>query len=284
VAQHEATLHDGSVIEVAVRGDGRAIMLPVRPDPVTGPQAGALRQWGTDPELGSRLVDGLAEHHRVIAADYEGHRMAHPAPGTLSPDTVAQDLLAIADAAGARRFAYYGYSWLALCGFQLAIRSSRVRALAMGGFPPIEGPYAEMLAVTEAAWQMSLAAPAGDAAAEAEPGDWSAIRVSTSGDQTRQFATFYQALQGFDDSAAQAALTIPRLVLVGAEDEVDYGPGWGDVHVSIAGPVVRHQDQLWADGWLVHVLPGATHMTAMQADAVLPVLVDWLKAQAAPSD
>jgi pimeloyl-ACP methyl ester carboxylesterase len=284
VAQHEATLHDGSVIEVAVRGDGRPIMLPVRPDPVTGPQAGTLRQWGTDPELGSRLVDGLAEHHRVIAADYEGHRMAHPAPGTLSPDTVAQDLLAIADAAGARRFAYYGYSWLALCGFQLAIRSSRVRALAMGGFPPIEGPYAEMLAVTEAAWQMSIAAPAGDAAPEREPGGWGAVRVSTSGDQTRQFATFYQALQGFDDSAAQAALTIPRLVLVGAEDEVDYGLGWGDVHVSIAGPVVRHQDQLWADGWLVHVLPGATHMTAMQADAVLPVLVDWLKAQAAPSD
>lgn len=61
-----------------------------------------------------------------MAADYEGQLTAHPKPETLTAANVAADLLAIADAAGADRFAYYGYSWLALAGFQLALRTDRL--------------------------------------------------------------------------------------------------------------------------------------------------------------
>jgi len=42
----DATLHDGSIIEIEVDGEGPTLLLPVNPQPVTGPQAEAMRQWG----------------------------------------------------------------------------------------------------------------------------------------------------------------------------------------------------------------------------------------------
>lgn len=59
---------------------------------------------------------------------YEGHLM-NPQPDTLTPENIASDLFAVADAAGAGRFACYGYSWLALSRMQLAIRTDRRTAL-----------------------------------------------------------------------------------------------------------------------------------------------------------
>ncbi len=111
-------------------GDGPAP--PARP--VEGAQAEELRRWGADPALGRSLIDGLSDAFRVVAFDYEGQVLQVPKPDTLTPANVAGDLLAVADAAGADRFAYYGYSWLALAGLQLAIRTDRLAALVMGGF------------------------------------------------------------------------------------------------------------------------------------------------------
>src|SRR4029450_2888855 len=140
-----ARLHDGSAIEVQVHGEGPALLLPVNPRPGQGPQAGVLRRWGNDPALGRSLIDGLKDAFRVVAFDYEGQVLAIPKPDTLVPDNLAKDFLAVADSAGAERFAWYGYSWLAVGGLQLAIRTDRVAALVMGGFPPIDGPYAAYL-------------------------------------------------------------------------------------------------------------------------------------------
>ena len=125
---------------------------------IEGEAAEQMRAWGADPSLGHTLATGLAEAgFRVVTADYEGHLVQHPKPTTLTAAAVAADLLAIADAAGADRFAYYGYSWLALAGLQLALRTDRLTALAMGGYPPLGGPYAAMLSVTAAAHRMAIA-------------------------------------------------------------------------------------------------------------------------------
>ncbi|WP_244292683.1 hypothetical protein [[Micrococcus luteus] ATCC 49442] len=87
--QPGAVLHDGSTIAVTVQGDGPAILLPVSPATHTAAEAESLRQWGADPDLGPNLMTGLAPTNRVIAADYEAHRMANPAPATLTPDNIA---------------------------------------------------------------------------------------------------------------------------------------------------------------------------------------------------
>jgi pimeloyl-ACP methyl ester carboxylesterase len=259
-----AQLHDGSTLEIEIHGKGPALLLPVNPTPIEGPQADELRKYGADPVLGRSLIGGVSDVFRVVAFDYEGHVLRTPKPTTLTPDNVVADLLAIADAAQADRFAYYGYSWLGMIGLQLAIRTPRLEALTMGGFPPIDGPYAEMLRVTTAAYQMA------GGAQPAEADEWSTAGMSKG--QTQQFVTLYQALQGFDDHTAQAQITCPRLCFVGSADEIQYGENWGNVFVSLAGPIVRERAQLEALGWEVRVLSGLDHMQAMQAAQVVPLL------------
>jgi pimeloyl-ACP methyl ester carboxylesterase len=280
----EARLHDGSTIAVEVHGRGPTVLLPVNPRPVEGPQAEELRRWGVDPALGRSLIDGLSDAFEVVAFHYEGHVLDVPKPDTLTPANLAGDLLAVADAAGADRFAYYGYSWLALAGLQLAIRTDRLSALVMGGFPPLEGPYPEMLAVTAATHELAVASSAstpGTATPQPsqEPSDeldWSQAEVSLTEAQTRQFVTLYQALQDFDDRGAQARLGCPRLCLVGSEDQITYDERWGGVQVRMAGPVIGRRAELEALGWQVQVLEGLDHIQAMQAAQVLPILRPWL--------
>lgn len=270
-----ARLHDGTHIDVLVVGAGPQVLLPVRAHPHDEATAAGMRQWGADPDAGPTLVHGLADRCTVVAADYEGHRLAHPAPRTLTAANVAGDLLAIADAAGAERFWCYGYSWLALAALQIAVRTDRLDGLIMGGYPPIGGPYSAMLAVTRAAHEMARphADPAGT---DIAPGDWDAVQVQTDRDQTRQFLTLYEDLQDFDDAAAAHRLSIPRFCFVGELDNIDYGPQWGNVRVVIADALRDHREELEAAGWVVELLPNRDHMTAMHADAVLSLLRRWL--------
>ncbi|WP_433416724.1 alpha/beta hydrolase [Microtetraspora malaysiensis] len=292
----EVKLHDGSTIEIEVHGAGPTVLLPVNPRPAEGPKADEMRKWGTDPALGRSLVEGLGDAFQVAAFDYEGHLMATPKADTLTPDAVAADLLAVADAVGADRFGYYGYSWLALSGLQLAIRTDRLSALVMGGFPPLGGPYDGMLKVTTATHELAAAAAHApqdqqdrqDRQAPAEqPGDgqtageydWDTAEVTISEPQARQFVTLYEALRGFDDRAAQPLIGCPRLCFVGSADEISYGERWGDVHVSLAGPIINRRAELEALGWDVRVLDGLDHTQAMQPTHVLPVLRPWLLAR-----
>jgi len=279
----EARLHDASTMDVEVHGDGPTVLLAVNPRPVEGPQAEELRRWGADPALGRSLIEGLSDAFRVVAFDYEGQVLQAPKPDTLTPANVAGDLLAVADAAGADRFAYYGYSWLALAGLQLAIRTDRLAALVMGGFPPVGGPYAQMLRVTTATHAMASSASAPSTASTSPPSkepsdapDWSQVEVSLTQAQTRQFVTLYQALQDFDDRAVQARIGCPRLCFVGSADEITYDQRWGGVQVRIAGPVIDRRAELEALGWQVQVLDGLDHTQAMQAAHVLPILRPWL--------
>lgn len=275
----EAVLHDGSIIPVSIHGDGPALLLPVRLKPYSPAEAETMRKWGGDPDLGPALVAGLSGTNRVIVADYEGHRMAQPAAETLTPDNLVADLLAIADAGGADAFGYYGYSWLALAGLQLALRSNRLRVLAMGGFPPREGPYRSMLSVTRAAHAASSRPPDPSAVAveDAEPGDWDSVAVEATEAQTRQFVTLYEALQDFDDGAPSVPPGLSRIAFAGADDQIDYSPEWGGVRVSIGAPLAKHRDELTAAGWDVQVVPGLDHLGAMQSSVVLPILIGWLQ-------
>ena len=274
----EALLHDGTAIPVLVSGDGRALLIPADLKPRSESEAQTMRDWGGDPALGPTLVSALSQSYRVVAADYEGHRMAHPAPDTLTPENVAADFLAIADAAHADTFGYYGYSWLALCGLQLAIRTNRLWALIMGGFPPLEGPYKSMLAVTRAAHSAAARSSEQSPAVNlpVEPGDWDAATIQTTEAQTRQFVTLYEALQDFDDSTVALARELPRLAFAGSADQIIYGPRWGDVTVRIGEPLAAHERELIEAGWGVQVLPALDHLSAMHSDVVVPLLQAWL--------
>ncbi|HEY8472374.1 MAG TPA: alpha/beta hydrolase [Natronosporangium sp.] len=267
-------LPGGGSIEVAVAGTGPAVMLLVDPRPATGEQADELRNWGVDPQLGRTLLNGLRDRFTVIGVPYEAYALANPRPETLTPDAVAADLLAIADAAGADRFGCYGYSWLAVVALQLALRTDRVAALAMGGFPPVDGPYREMLAVTTATHE--IATGLRPRQVDNPESEWDRGEMTLSPAQTGQFVTFYRALEAFDARAALDRVGCPRLCFAGTADRIEYGERWGGVVVDIAGPVRMNEAELRTTGWTVHLLDGLDHVQAMQPPQVLPVLRPWL--------
>ncbi|MFC3743789.1 alpha/beta fold hydrolase [Paractinoplanes deccanensis] len=254
-------------MDVEVFGAGPTVLLPMSTAVTPEPQASQMRAWGAEPDTGHLLATGLASAgFRVVAADYEGHRARHPAPGTLTTDAVAADLLALA---GSDDFAYYGYSWLALAGLQLAIRTDRMTALVMGGYPPLGGPYAEMLAVTRAAHRMAGSPPPEQ---EVTPGDWDSVGVTASPEQTAQYVTLYESLMSFDERAALEKLHIPRTAFAGADDNIQYGPKWGDIRVPIADRLAANSASLKALGWDVVLIPDVDHMAGMRPGIVLPLL------------
>jgi hypothetical protein len=68
----QATLHDGSTIEIEVYSDsGPSRLLPVHPQAVTGPLAEQMRQYGADPALGPSLINGLCDVFRVVTKTTE---------------------------------------------------------------------------------------------------------------------------------------------------------------------------------------------------------------------
>jgi pimeloyl-ACP methyl ester carboxylesterase len=278
-----ARLHDGAQLTVSVFGSGPAVLMPVDPTVIEGEAADQARAWGADPNAGPTVATALADAgFRAVMAGYEAHLAQHPKPHTLTADAVAGDLLAIADAAGADRFAYYGYSWLGLAGLQLAVRTDRLTALVMGGFPPLGGPYPAMLAVTRSAHRQAVEAQGRPPAAPVEltPGDWDSAELSLTPDQTQQYVTLYESLMDFDERAALDRLAIPRLAFAGDNDTVAYGPKWDNAVVEIAGPLRANRDELVKRGWTVELLPDADHMSGMHAARVLPLLIPWLTAHA----
>lgn len=281
------TLADGSTLEVGLTGKpgGKIIMLPIAKKSVSGHEAESLIMWGVDPELGKHFVEGLSDLFQVLHFDYEGHRFQYPLPDRLTPDAIALDFLRIADEMRIETFSYYGYSWLALAGLQLVIRTNRLESLVMGGFPPYEGPYREMLTVTAKTHEQAL--PPSPSLKESmqdfgspEEIDWDQVQVALDPNQTKQFLTLYQSLSDFDDTSVQQELTLPRLAFAGEADRIEYGENFGSVTVDIAGRLRKNEQALRRLGWDVALLPGKDmdHTKAMQPETVLPLIKPWLAA------
>jgi len=211
-------LIDETELKVGLVGnpDSPTIMLPGAKKSVYGQEADNLRLWGVDPELGKHFIEGLVDKFQVLYFDYEGHRLQHPSPENLTPENLVKDLLTIADEMNVKMFSYFGYSWLALVGLQLAIRTARLKSLIMGGFPPLDGPYKEMMVVTNKTYEQALyhqnsSVIKDDAHINPEKVDWENIEVQIDTNQTKQFVTMYKNLMEFDDRDIQPKLVIPRL-------------------------------------------------------------------------
>lgn len=287
-------MKNGSELEVGLTGnpDRKVIMLPIAKKSVTGQEAETLKLWGVDPELGAKFIAGLSDEFQILHFDYEGHYMAHPYPEHFTSEYITQDLLRIADQMNMKRFSYYGYSWLALVGLQVAIRTNRLESLIMGGFPPYKGPYEEMRVVTARTYEAALKQhgklehePEGQASMNSEQMcpeevDWDNIQIQIDPAQTKQFVTMYQSLLDFDDQLIQDQLSIPRLTFAGEKDTIVYGEKFGNVTVDITGRLQKNKKILENFGWTVEIIKGADmdHTKAMQPSTVLPIILPWLKA------
>ena len=237
---------NGDALYFSVAGEGPALVLGY---PFAGP-------GGPDAAPADAFLEHLVDRFRVIVAHYPRGigNSAPPAPDVTTADHVSTELLAIASAADADRFAYWGYSWGGVTGLQLACRTDRLTALVIGGWPPLGGPYDDMRAMT-----------AGAAANPDLPADERA--------SINAYAAYYRSLEGWDDNQV-AAITCPKLVYVGGDDVVVQG----GVTVRLTDLVEAHHDALVAQDWSVHVLPGLDHAGAMYgAEQVVPPVRAFLE-------
>jgi pimeloyl-ACP methyl ester carboxylesterase len=244
-----AVAHDGVPIEIHVYGSGPCVLMhPLPAYPGFDDATLKLKK-----HLDEELVASLSARYRLVMFEYPGD----PKPATLTPTNVVADLLAIADAASADRFAWCGYSWTAIIGVQLAIRTDRLTALIAGGWPPIGGRFDHLLDMTthpeEHSWALD-AAP-------------NAIH--------EQFATFYREMQAFDDRAAQLLISCPRLCVVGGGDD-EGGTGVSKI-------VAEHRAELEELGWDVEIVGDGDHYFTLQPEVFVPLIAEWLDAHLRPA-
>lgn len=216
---------------------------------VFGEEAGTIRD---------QFLAGLTDRYQVLLADYPSiGRSEDIPPGQLTVDRVCSDLLAVASAAGFNDFIYWGYSWGAAVGLQLAARSGRLAGLVMGGWPPLGAQYADVLAASveqienpPAAVQVVLRSPA----------------------QYAQWSHFYRSLGEWSEAELARRLALPRLAFAGDRGDVMAG----NYLIRNASTLRSRKAELEAMGWEVALIPNADHSVGMQPAKVLPLVRDFL--------
>lgn len=208
----------------------------------------------------SGFLDRLTDRYRVLVVDYPsiGKSRSIP-PGELTADRVCADLLGVADAAGFDRFAWWGYSWGAQAGLQLASRTDRLSALVVGGWSPLGGPYADILRASEV---------------NVENPPASAMVVLREPAQYAQWVTYNRSVQNWPEASAVARIDCPRLAYAGADADVDPG----GVPVRYATALREHRAELERMGWRVVLLPDQGHAVGLEPEIVVPIVREFLDA------
>src|SRR5215471_530382 len=192
------------------------------------------------------FYDQLTDRYRVVVIGDVGTDNSPAGIASLTADRLCADILAVADAAGVDRFAWFGFSFGSVVGLQLASRTSRLSALVCGGWPPLGGQYAETLAYAEA---------------EAAQG-----RVTP-------FLTFYRSVRGWPEREAVSKFTCPRMAFVGNKEEFVVGAA---TRIRIGPLIAEHRAELERLGWTVQLIDGFGHELGGRPDVIVPILRRFL--------
>lgn len=254
----------------------------------------------TKASFATQLPALAAAGYRAVAPTMRGYTPeALAADGDYHAVRMAEDVLAIADAAGARRFHLIGHDWGATIGFAVVgMAPDRVASFAALAVPhPVrfgEAYAADPTQQARSAYILAFQSPDAEAMIAADdlaylerlwrawsPG-WD-IPAAALAEMRATFAApgvlsaalgYYR--QAFDAAspagqATQRALAgpfaVPTLGICGAED--------GCIGADIFAAAMRAED--FTAGLAVHTIAGAGHFLHQEApDRVNPLLIDWL--------
>ncbi|WP_425588262.1 4-carboxymuconolactone decarboxylase [Streptomyces tremellae] len=215
-----------------------------------------------------RQVPELAKQWCVVRFDLPGHGGAPAVPAASVPD-LAQRLVDTLDGLGIQRFGYAGCALGAAVGTELALRRpDRVASLALVAASPRFGTADEfrqrgVIVRANGLEPMARSAPERwftPAFAAAQPAivEWAVQMVRTT--DPACYIAACEALASFDIRAELGRITVPTLVLVGAEDQVT-GPA--EARTLVAGiPDAR-----------LALVPGASHLAPVEQPAAVTDLL-----------
>jgi pimeloyl-ACP methyl ester carboxylesterase len=187
-----------------------------------GPGIVFVHGWACDRTYFAPQFKHFAARHRVAALDLRGHGMSdrpEPGPGVYEIDTFADDVLAVAAAAGYDRPIVIGHSLGGVTALACAVRAGMVRAAVMVDPAPLVNPAIKAF-IGEAA----------DAVANDHNASWRTTFVSgmfLPSDTARRAeiiagmaalpppvaAAALRAIQSFDGVAALGAVDVPLLTI-----------------------------------------------------------------------
>ncbi len=203
-------------------------------------------------------LDRLTDRFEVLCIDYPSIGQSGDIPvEDFTADRICRDLLSVADAAGFDRFAYWGYSFGAVAGLQLAWRTDRLTALVVGGWPPLGAQYDDIL---KAAIEQKESPPE------------SAQVILRSPEQYAQWESLYNSIQGWPESKAAAELRCPGLAIAGENGDIDAGSQW----MRNASILREKRATLEGYGWRVTLIPDRDFSVVMEPDAIVPPVRHFL--------
>jgi pimeloyl-ACP methyl ester carboxylesterase len=190
-------------------------------------------------------IQRLGDRYKLLMSDYPHIAPTQDQDEIMTVEHVCKDYLAIADAAKIDRFAAIGYSWGGNTVLQLATRSQRVNALAVGGWPAIDGPYEHLLETTEKLHRDSPERP-----------------------EVIRFVNYYRSLHNWPERAEVAKLKCPRLNYIDAGDAGD---------TDFIGRFRKNKKVLQELGWeATEINSGSGHPGGLMPEIACPVIGTFL--------
>ena len=182
---------------------------------------------GTDTTLWEPVLPQLLERFHVVRYDMRGHGASDAPPGEYTIEALARDALAVADAAGARRFHYVGISIGGMIGQWLGVHAAdRVDRLVLSNTSsklPADIWAARIEAVdkggTRSIAEAVLSRWFTPAFLARNPPRVASARTTLANADARGYIGCCAAIRDMDQTAAIATIRAPTLVVTGTHDQ-----------------------------------------------------------------
>jgi len=220
--------------------------------------AGSL---GSTLEMWRPQVEALGDRFRIVRIDHRGHGRSPVPPGPYAVADLAGDVLALLDKLGLERVAWCGLSLGGMVGMHLGShapqRLSSLTLCCTSAYFPDKTPWADRIAAVTEKGTAAIAEAVVDRwftpAWAAEHPEWVAeCRAMVAGTDDAGYAASAAAVRDWDHRDRLAAITVPTLVIAGADD--------------LATPVEPHARTI-ADGVpgaRLEIVPGA-HLATIES-------------------
>jgi 3-oxoadipate enol-lactonase/4-carboxymuconolactone decarboxylase len=203
-----------------------------------------LNSIGTDMDLWDGVLPHLRDRFALLRIDARGHGASIAEPGDYALAMLADDVLAVADAAGFDRFSVAGVSLGGMIGMELALRASgRIEKLL---------PICTSATMDSASWNDRIAKVRGEGMAAiadlamgrflsdaAEPAIYEAVRRQLLAMDAQGYAGCGAAIRDMDLADRIGSIACPTLVVTGTRDASTPYAGHGE-HLIARIPGAAH--------------------------------------------